>query len=360
MRITCEVDTINRLLPALNLKKPSRSSHAQVSVGRSSSTSSKDATLFVMVCTAKDRNGNKYLIQGNIGQIFAKFVSEGKATIRFKEPEEDLCISKADPLQLRSLLSIVRHAAQGGDLSKVTLSTLQPASTASMKKLQSKMVITTRKDYPLTTTFPSSLQHLQVHSCGMKRLDSRILQLRKLQTLDLFDNLLTALPDDPGRWSTLKELRLAKNQFTTLPPVLWQSSLKETLAVLDVSGNQLKTLPLQVCEIKGLVQLLVDNNKITAIPPTIGALSKLCTLSATNNAITRLPACITRLPLESLDLFGNPLELPAQNIMLSSNLGVPSLVETAARAIRTLRVAYGAEDLLPHLIHYLNNARLCC
>ena len=33
-------------------------------------------------------------MRDNIIQVFSKFVGEGKATIKFKEPAHDLCISK--------------------------------------------------------------------------------------------------------------------------------------------------------------------------------------------------------------------------------------------------------------------------
>jgi hypothetical protein len=33
-------------------------------------------------------------IHGNIANIFGKFVREGKATIRFKQPTHELCLSK--------------------------------------------------------------------------------------------------------------------------------------------------------------------------------------------------------------------------------------------------------------------------
>ena len=33
-------------------------------------------------------------IYGNVANIFGKFVKEGKATIRFKQPTHDLCLSK--------------------------------------------------------------------------------------------------------------------------------------------------------------------------------------------------------------------------------------------------------------------------
>lgn len=104
----------------------------------------------------------------------------------------------------------------------------------------------------------------------MKRLDSRILQLRHLETLDLSVNRLLTLPENPGRWNRLSELRLAQNQLMVLPPVIWQSCLQETLLLLDVSGNTIEELPLQLCHLKNLIQLHVKNNKLRSLPPTIG------------------------------------------------------------------------------------------
>ena len=65
-----------------------------------------------------------------------------------------------------------------------------------------------------------------------------------------------------------------------------------------------------------------------------GALSRLFILSAQRNLITQLPGCMTRLRLDTLDLFGNPIQQLKDSIMLSSNLGVPSLREQSARLIR--------------------------
>ncbi|PVD26660.1 hypothetical protein C0Q70_14338 [Pomacea canaliculata] len=325
MRLNCEVEIINRLLPALNMKKQSRSSRAQVSIGRGGASTSKDAAIFLLICTAKDKAGSKYVVTGNICQIFNKFVSDGKATIRFKQPEEDICINKADPLQLKGLLSVLKKAAQGEDLGQVTLSTLQPLSATSLGNLKTKMTVLSRKDYPLTTSFPLSLRQLK----------------------------------NPGRWNRLSELRLAQNQLMVLPPVIWQSCLQETLLLLDVSGNTIEELPLQLCHLKNLIQLHVKNNKLRSLPPTVGSMQKLRVLTAANNAISQLPAGIARLRLESLDLFGNPLQLPDKETVTINNLGVPSLVDLSACVIRTQRLPYGADDLPPHLIHYLNNARVC-
>lgn len=70
--------------------------------------------------------------------------------------------AQADPLQLKGLLSVLKKAAQGEDLGQVTLSTLQPLSATSLGNLKTKMTVLSRKDYPLTTSFPLSLRQLKV------------------------------------------------------------------------------------------------------------------------------------------------------------------------------------------------------
>lgn len=62
MRLTCNVDVLNRLLPAASMKKTSKAQHAQLSIGKKPGSGSKDAPLFLMMCTAKDRNGTKFVV----------------------------------------------------------------------------------------------------------------------------------------------------------------------------------------------------------------------------------------------------------------------------------------------------------
>lgn len=142
MRIKCEMDLVNRILPSMNVKKGGKGCHTQLSIGRKPQSDNKEGVLFIMACTAKDRNGTKFQvslslsfsydakiiseiilnsayvcknkcwhawnlfhlvqcaifcffqIRDNIEQIFAKFINEGKATIRLKDPPQDLCLCK--------------------------------------------------------------------------------------------------------------------------------------------------------------------------------------------------------------------------------------------------------------------------
>ena len=62
MRICCDVDVVNRLLPSFNMKKKGKSSRAQLSVGRKPGADGNTGEVFLMMCTKLDRNGAKYQV----------------------------------------------------------------------------------------------------------------------------------------------------------------------------------------------------------------------------------------------------------------------------------------------------------
>lgn len=360
MRLTCSVDVVNRLLPSVNMQKASKPQHTQLSIGKKPGGGSKDAPLFLMMCTTKDRNGTKFKIKDNVQQIFGKFLNEGKATVRLKEPEQDLCISKADPLQLKNFLNLLKKAAQGETIDHITLSVLAPASAKNVEKPKSKMIVTSRKEYPLTTNFPSSLISLQISDCKVKRVDSRIFDLKKLEVLNLGGNCIEDISTDFGKFKTLRELHLYNNAISNVnPKFCLEQNLILTLTVLDLSNNQLKLLPLQICELYNLYNLKVNNNLLESLPPTIGRLKKMKLFSAAENKLTVLPASFIQLRFEFMDLFGNPFPVEIEDSILEDNVGVPTLVEACARSIKKHRVPYTDEDLHAHLCRYLDSARVC-
>jgi hypothetical protein len=54
------------------MKKSSKAQHTQLSIGKKPGSGSKDAPLFLMICTAKDRNGTKFMVISYIVQRFCK------------------------------------------------------------------------------------------------------------------------------------------------------------------------------------------------------------------------------------------------------------------------------------------------
>ncbi|XP_046671541.1 leucine-rich repeat protein 1-like [Homalodisca vitripennis] len=101
MKIICTVEVSDRNLPSLNLpsKKSVRSSLA---IGKSG-----DKELYILHQTNQNGSGKKYKVKNNIANLFVKFINEGKATIRFKEPQHDLAI-KCDSIQLKGFLRTLK------------------------------------------------------------------------------------------------------------------------------------------------------------------------------------------------------------------------------------------------------------
>ena len=68
-------------------------------------------------------------------------------------------------------------------------------------------------------------------------------ELSALQTLDLSDNQLTTLPESIGKLTNLQELNLGYNQLTTLPESIGQLT---NLQELYLYNTQLTTLPPEI------------------------------------------------------------------------------------------------------------------
>jgi hypothetical protein len=77
-----------------------------------------------------------------------------------------------------------------------------------------------------TTNFPSSLINLQISTCKLKRIDSRIFNLKKLEVLNLSDNCIVDVSTDFGKFKTLRELLLNNNAICTLTHCCWSWSCK--------------------------------------------------------------------------------------------------------------------------------------
>ncbi|XP_050810671.1 leucine-rich repeat protein 1 isoform X2 [Gopherus flavomarginatus] len=358
MRLQCEVEVRSRLLPTCGLRGRAKGARALLSLGRQPDRP-PGHSVYLMVCTARDRAGARYKLKENIEQFFTKFVEEGKATVRLKEPAVDVCLSKANASNLKSFLAAVRLAHRGTDVEALPLSVLVPAKTSEVEKPKTKMIITSRRDYPLTKNFPYSLEHLQASYCKLARVDMRMLCLKKLRTLDLSHNHIKKLPETIGDLVSLQELNLHNNHLESFCVALCNSTLQKSLQFLDLSQNKIKALPVQFCQLQELIHLKLDDNELIRLPFKMGQLSQLRFLSAARNKLPFLPSDFRNLSLEKLDLFGNPFEQP-NPLVPSIQLKIPlTLLESAARATVNYRIPYGCHLLPSHLWEDLELAKTC-
>ncbi|KAM4664438.1 leucine-rich repeat protein 1 [Discoglossus pictus] len=355
MKLQCDVELINRMLPTMGVKNRGKGVKSMLTIGRQE----KRGAIYIMVCTQKDKAGSRYKLQDNIEQLFTRFMDEGKATIRLKEPSLDICLSKSDVKNLKLFISAVKLSERGIDCSSTPLTCLAPTKPSDIDRPRTRMYITCQSDYPTMKGFPHTLERLQVSFCKLTRIDMRMLCLKKLQKLDLATNHIKKLPKTIGDLVSLQELILTNNHLESFEPALCSSTLSKTLKSLDLRENKLKGLPVQFGQLKELVTLKLDENELVYLPFTFGHLSKLRYLSATKNKLLYLPNSFKMLSLASIDLFGNPFvqETP---MVPDIKLKIPlTLVESAARVTIRHRIPHGP-NLIPFtLCQDISVAKIC-
>ncbi|XP_032237186.2 leucine-rich repeat protein 1 [Nematostella vectensis] len=353
MRLTCDISIAIRIGASGQTRNQGKPVRASLAIGKKGN--SDKATACLMLCTAKERNGTKYKIHGNILQIFNKFVQTGKATIRFNDPAHDLFISKADPSSLKSFLSLLKLSAK--DIERVALSTLLPAKTSDLEKPKTELIIKQQSDYPLTKPFPGNLQRLSVTNCSMKCVDRRITKLKELTYLSLHGNIIKELPLGIASMK-LSELHLMNNGLTEFHWGLCCNMLSLSLKVLDLRENSIKSLPSVFCNFKNLVHLKLDDNGLHLLPIHMGRMTSLRFFSASGNNLRVLPLSLWKLRLDSVDVSNNDF-LPENEWCLVNNMCVPSLMELAGRSARKNHVGYSMKSLPLSLCTFLDNAKEC-
>ena len=338
MRLKADVRVVSRGLCEHGLKANTKYVWAQLSVGKKEI---KTSTLnveeyYLFVCTAKNKAGTKYEVSKANIEIMCKFVEEGKATLRLKEPPHDIIIKAKDAIELKAFLSVLRKVREGQEVKEVNLGGMAPATLKQVTKPKTKMVITSRKEYPLTAGFPSSLETLTVVNVNLKQIDKRILKLRHLTALDLCNNCLVDIPAEMSQLKNLNTLSVAANKLKVVKPSLIES-LPVSLRVLDFTKNEIEFIPTNIVRLVYLRVLKLAGNKLKRLPFNIGKIGRLEELYLSNNLVTALPGslAIDRPPLDVLEVSGNPLltECAPGGNVLFDNLAFPRLEDLCLGAM---------------------------
>lgn len=115
------------------------------------------------------------------------------------------------------------------------------------------------------------------------------------------DNTQTS-SNEVSRVSGGKSLDLSGQQLTSLPDSVTSQT---DITSLNLSNNQLTTLPASIGYMTNLETLNIENNRLESLPPEIGLLKNLKNANFSNNRLTSLPAELGELTgLKILDLGG--------------------------------------------------------
>ncbi|KAM5131181.1 leucine-rich repeat and calponin homology domain-containing protein 4 isoform 3-T3 [Callospermophilus lateralis] len=174
-------------------------------------------------------------------------------------------------------------------------------------------------------------------------------QLVSLEGLSLYHNCLRCLNPALGNLTALTYLNLSRNQLSSLPPYICQLPLRVlivsnnklgalppdigtlgSLRQLDVSSNELQSLPVELCSLRSLRDLNVRRNQLSTLPDELGDLP-LVRLDFSCNRVSHIPVSFCRLRhLQVILLDSNPLQCPPAQICLKGKLHIFKYLSTEA------------------------------
>jgi hypothetical protein len=146
-------------------------------------------------------------------------------------------------------------------------------------------------------------------SCGLTDFPREIMDLRDtIEILDLSGNELSELPDDLAELHRLRVIFCSDNQFTALPDVLGRCP---QLSMVGFKANRIRHVSAEALPSK-LRWLILTDNEIDWLPEELGHCTELQKLMLAGNQLRSLPASLAGCgKLELVRLAANQLsELP--------------------------------------------------
>ncbi len=124
-------------------------------------------------------------------------------------------------------------------------------------------------------------------SCGLTEFPREIFDLAdSLEILNLSGNQLSSLPDDLPRLHKLRIIFCSDNLFTELPAVLGQC---KSLTMVGFKANQISRVPAESLA-PTLRWLILTDNRIHSLPSSIGHCRQMQKLMLAGNQLSDLPA----------------------------------------------------------------------
>lgn len=178
------------------------------------------------------------------------------------------------------------------------------------------------------------------------------IKFRKVTTLDLSGNNIKTLPDSLKDLTSIKKLIIDDNNLLSFP--LFIANLKN-LNYLSLSGNNIDKIPDYIRDLRSLKHLSLSNNNLTKIPDSIGNLQSVTELYIDGNSLMKLPNSIGNLEsLDSLNFSDNQLNYLPKTI---GNLRLLKYLNLKSNNLENIPDAIGDLKSLEYLDLSNNNLK---
>lgn len=148
--------------------------------------------------------------------------------------------------------------------------------------------------YDFEKTFGHRLRALRLVGIKLKEVPDELgRNLPGLEILNMSNNQLTTLPDSIVYMTSLTQLSVLHNVIETLPQRI---GLMCNMRRLEISNNRLKTLPDTFAALTQIKRLDLESNCLRLLPENLDLMVKLETLNVNKNRLLRLPRCLHRMP----------------------------------------------------------------
>ena len=129
--------------------------------------------------------------------------------------------------------------------------------------------------------------------------------LSAIHHIKAYGNLFTQIPS-LAAFRGLETIDLSRSNIETIEDM--EVSQLFNLKSLNLSRNNLKSLPKEISRLVSLERLLVDRNQLQTFPENMGNMRSLKLLDASHNQLIEVGSLLDRIPaLEDLNLSSNPL-----------------------------------------------------
>lgn len=134
------------------------------------------------------------------------------------------------------------------------------------------------------TSLGSMISELNVNANLLTEVQSFVSNFDHIKYLNLSCNHLESLPDEVGLLITLREINIANNRFPTFPKCIYDLIHLEIILACDNKIEEIDASESGLAKLKRLATLDLSNNNLKSVPPVLGNMTQITNLLLHGNS----------------------------------------------------------------------------